>query len=114
MYIYDRANMLAQEIKECSEYKVYTDAKAIVFADEGTKSLVKEYKQLQFTAQATLMSGKEIEPETMEKLQKLGEVLQFNPKVTEFFIAEHAFQTLISDIYRIIGEASEVGLDFLA
>ena len=39
----------------------------------------------------------------------MGEVLQFNPKITEFFSAEYKFNTLVSDIYKIIGEACDVG-----
>ena len=45
----------------------------------------------------------------MEKIQKMGEVLQFNPKITEFFSAEYKFNTLVSDVYKIIGDACDVG-----
>ena len=49
----------------------------------------------------------------MEKLKKLGELLAFNKDVAAFFAAEYKFQTLISDVYRIIGDACDMGLDFL-
>ena len=44
----------------------------------------------------------------MDKLKKVGEVLAFNPKVTEFFAAEYKFNTIVSDIYKIIGDACEL------
>ena len=55
-----------------------------------------------------LMSGQQPGEEQMDKLKKLGEVLAFNPKVTEFFAAEYKFNTIISDIYKIIGDACEL------
>ena len=49
----------------------------------------------------------------LDKLKKLGEVLAFNQKVTEYFAAEYKFNTIISDIYKIIGDASELNMGFL-
>ena len=114
MYIYDRANALADDMKKSAEYVQYKAAKDEVYADATSKDLIKQYKKLQFEAQAMLMSGKQPDTETMDKLKKLGEVLAFNPKVGEFFAAEYKFQTLIQYIYKIIGEASEIMTDFLS
>ena len=113
MYVYDRANALAQDIKESEEYKAYRALKDELFADESTKNLIRDYKKLQFKAQAAIMAGGKPEDETMDKLQKLGDVLGFNPKVTEFFAAEYKFNTLISDIYKIIGAACDIEADIL-
>jgi cell fate (sporulation/competence/biofilm development) regulator YlbF (YheA/YmcA/DUF963 family) len=82
-------------------------------ANEQTKALLKDYKKLQFEAQAAYLAGNEPSAETAEKVKKLGEVLAFNPEVTEFFAAEYKFQTLIGDVYNIIGGACDLGLDFL-
>lgn len=111
MYIYDRANALARDIKESQEFQAYKALKDEIYQDENTKNLVKQYKSIQFEAQAAMMSGKQPDNELLEKLKKLGEVLAFNPKVTEFFAAEYKFNTLISDVYKIIGDACEIDLD---
>lgn len=108
MYVYDRANALAKDIRESNEYKQYIALRDEIYADEGTKDLLKQYKTLQMQGQAAVMSGQEVDSELLDKLKKLGEVLAFNPKVTEFFSAEYRFQTVISDIYKIIGDASEL------
>ncbi len=113
MFVYDKAHELAKEIQNCEDYKVYAKLKEEVTADEKTKALLKDYKKLQMEAQASYLTGKEPSEETMEKIKKLGEVLQFNKNVTEFFAAEYKFQTLISDVYKIIGDAVDMGLDFL-
>ena len=107
--IYDKANELASLIKQSEEYKAYDKIKDEVYEDEQSKRMIKDYKKLQFEAQAAYLTGKEPEAELMEKIQKMGEVLQFNPKITEFFSAEYKFNTLVSDIYKIIGEACDGG-----
>jgi len=110
--IYDKAHELAQEIQKSEDYKEYTRLKEIVIADEQTKSLLFDYKKLQLEAQASLLSGGEPAEDTMDKLKKLGEVLMFKPEVDEYFAAEYKFQTMISDIYKIIGDACDLGLDY--
>ncbi|MEG2188446.1 MAG: YlbF family regulator, partial [Christensenella sp.] len=55
------------------------------------------------------LTGQEPNAELMDKIKKMGEVLQFNSKITEFFAAEYKFNTLVSDLYKIIGDACDVG-----
>ncbi len=109
MNIYDKANELASQIKQSDEYKNYAKIRDEVFAEETNKGMIRDYKKLQFEAQAAYMTGKEPPAELMEKIQKMGEVLQFNPKITEYFAAEYKMQTLASDIYKIVGEACDIG-----
>ena len=114
MLIYDKAHELAHELKKCPEYLEYARLKEAVSADEKTKALIADYKKLQLEAQAAYISGGEASGETMDKLKKLGELLAFNKDVTEFFAAEYRFQTVMGDIYKILGEACDFGLDLLA
>lgn len=113
MFVYDKAHDLAKELQQCDEYKEYTRLKQLVMADEQTKPLLIEYKKLQLEAQASMLSGGQPNEETIDKLKKLGEVLQFKPEISAYFAAEYKFQTMISDIYKIIGDACDLGLDFL-
>jgi len=113
MFVYDKAHDLAKEIQQSDDYQEYAKLKKLVTADEQTKSLLSDYKKLQLEAQASMLSGGEPNEETMDKLKKLGEVLQFKPEVSAYFAAEYKFQTMISDVYKIIGDACDLGLDFL-
>lgn len=113
MFVYDKAHDLAKDLQQSDEYKEYIRLKKLVMEDEQTKPLLADYKKLQLEAQASMLSGGQPSEETMNKIKKLGEVLQFKPEVSAFFAAEYKFQTMISDIYRIIGDACDLGLDFL-
>ncbi len=113
MYVYDRANLLAQDLKECPEYLEYKKLKDEIYAVANTKELLKEYKRLRFEAQAQFMTGKEPPKETMDKLQKIGELLSFDKRAEAFLMAEYKLNQLIADVYRIIGEACEIDTDFM-
>lgn len=111
MQVFDKAHDLAKELQKCPEYIEYKRLKEIVTADEKTKALLADYKKLQLEAQAGYISGKEMPQEMMDKLKKLGEVLAFNHDVTDFFAAEYRFQTLVGDVYKILGDACDLGFD---
>ena len=107
--IHDKANELAALIRQSEEYKAYKSIKDEVLAEESNKKMIGDYQKLQFEAQAAYMMGKEPDAALKDKIQKVGEVLQFNPRITEYFAAEYRFNTLVSDVYKIIGDAAEVG-----
>ena len=109
MLVYDKAHDLANEIKISADYLEYARLKEIVTADEKTKALLDDYRKLQFEAQATYLAGNEPKEETLEKLKSLGGLLAFNPDVTAFFAAEYRLQTIMGDIYKILGDACGFG-----
>ena len=113
MYVYDRANLLAQDIKEMPDLKRYKELKEKIAQDEMTKNLIKNYKNKQFKAQSLMMAGEKVPDSDLEEIRKLGEVLFLNKDVAEYFAVEYRLQTIIGDIYKIIGEAVEFDTDFM-
>lgn len=75
--VYDKANELAKLLKESDEFREYKTTKEKAFENDTTASLIKEYHKLQLAAQAAMVSGKK-DDETMQRLQKIGELLQLN------------------------------------
>lgn len=100
--IYDNANEMAAQLKKTDEFLAFDKIKKEVYADEASKKMIMDYKKLQIEAQAKMLGGEEPPAELMEKIKKTGEVLQFNPKITEFFAAEYRFNVLVSELYKII------------
>ncbi len=102
---YDKVHELVRAIKESDEVKEYLAIKEELFQDEKNKSMIKDFREKQVEVQSLLMQGKEAEPEKMEKLQNLYDILASNVKIKEFFDKEVRFDVMLSDIYKIIGEA---------
>ncbi|MFR3363266.1 MAG: YlbF family regulator [Christensenellales bacterium] len=49
----------------------------------------------------------------MQRLQKIGELLQLNQDASAFLFAEYRLNRVVSDIYKIIAEAIDVDLGAL-
>ena len=109
MNVYDSARALAGEMKNSEQYRTYAQAREKAMASSATRAMVDEYHKLQVQAQAGIMSGKKDE-ELMRKLQKLGELLQMDRDASAFLIAEYRLNTMLSDVFKILGEA--VDIDF--
>ena len=111
---YDQAHALARALKESEEYREYMRLKETAYDDGTNKALLDEYKRLQFRMQAKLAADESMPAEDMQRLQQIGALLQFNPDVSAFLMAEFRFQRMLSDIFKILADVAGVDLDMLA
>lgn len=102
---YDKVHELVRAIKESDQVKEYLALKEELYQNEKSKEMIKDFREKQVEVQSLLMQGKEAEPEKMEKLQALYQILASDLKIKEFFDKEVQFDVMLSDIYKIIGEA---------
>lgn len=110
---YDKAHGLAQEIRQSEEYRRFARAKEKIGEGSPTQGLLREYRRLELRAQAAAVAGEE-DPETMERLSKLGELLRYDKDASEYLIAEYMLSRALGDIYRILAEAADMDLGALA
>lgn len=110
--VYDTARQLAAELKNSTEYKNYHNLREQVRENDTTKNLLDEYHRLQLQAQAASMQGKP-DDALMQKMQKIGEVLQFDQNASAFLIAEYQISRMLADVYKILAEAIEIDLGAL-
>ncbi len=110
---YDQAHNLAKSLRESEEYSEFNRLKKIAYEDATNKALLDEYKKLQFKLQAKMASGESLPPDDMQRMQQIGTLLQFNPDVSNFLMAEFRFQRMISDIFKILADVAGVDLDML-
>jgi len=110
--VYDKANELAKDIQASDEYKAFTEAKERVEQNETTIGLLKQYHKLQIEAQAAYVAGKQ-DDESLQKLQKLGELLQMDKDASAYLIAEYQLNRMLGDIYKILADAIQVDLSML-
>lgn len=108
---YDKVHELVRAIKDSEEVKSYLILKDELYQNDTTRSLIKEFREKQIEVQNMMIQGKEADQEKMEKLQSLYVTLTSNVRVKEFFDKEVAFDVLLSDIYKIMGEGLKEILD---
>ena len=110
--VYDTAKVLANELKNSVEYREYTAVKARAMENNTTRALVDEYNKLQIQAQAAMFAG-DMESESLKKLQKIGEVLQFDADASAYLMAEFRLKRMVGDVYKILAEAVDIDLGAL-
>lgn len=113
MDIYEEAAKLAEHIHDSEQAENYRKLKEEVLKDPNSRKMVEYYKELQAEAQKKILGGSEPPKELMEKISKMGEVLNFNPQITEFFVAEYNLRTLAHDMLKIIADACDLDTAWL-
>ena len=110
--VYDTAKVLANELKNSVEYREYTAVKARAMENNTTRALIEEYNKLQIQAQAAMISG-DRESESLKKLRKIGELLQFDADASAYLMAEFRLKRMVGDVYKILAEAVDIDLGAL-
>ena len=109
MEVYDTANNLAQEIKRSEQFTNYKKIKEKLFAIPEMKQKIIEFEQLKEELQLMEVKQKnndEINEEDKKvKLIKLYNTLVENKDIKEYFDAEIAFNTMMIDINKILGDS---------
>ncbi len=107
--VYDTARLLADELRSSAEYCDYAAAKARAMENSTTRALIDEYAKLQIHAQAALIAG-DRESESLAKLQKIGELLQFDADAAAYLMAEYRLKRMMGDVYKTLADAVEIDL----
>lgn len=110
---YDLAHQLARALKDSEEYREYQRLREVAYQEETNRALLDEYKRLQFRMQAKVASGENMPEEDFQRLQQIGAILQFNPDVSQYLLAEFRFQKMLSDIFKILADVANIDLDTL-
>ena len=108
---YDKVRELVEAIKSSEEVKTYLNLKDEIYKDDATRNMIKDFREKQIEIQNMMIQGKETDQEKMEKLQSLYVALTSNVKVKDFFDKEVAFDVMLADIYKIMGEGLKDILD---
>ncbi len=105
----DDTRALADKLRSSEEYQTYCETKERAYASETTAALLSELSALRMRTQAAAVAGRP-DPEAEQKLQKIGELLQFDDAAAAYLLAEYRLNNLLGEIYKILAEAVELDL----
>lgn len=109
MEIYDTANRLAEEIRNSKQYKDLKESKDKLMADSSKRQLIIDFEELKKEVQlmeVQKMQNKEVDEEAKkEKLAKMYNVLIENKDIKDYFDYEIAFNQMMVDVNKIIGNS---------
>lgn len=105
MNIYDSANALANELRQCEEVREYARLKEIAEADETNRRLIEESRKLQVKLQLQAAGGGQPDPDDMQRFQQIMSLLYMNNDVQAYMLAEVRLQKMMADLFKIITDA---------
>lgn len=100
--IYDLANELERGIRGLDEYKAVQAAKAKIETDETAKNLWQEFVATQEKMQALMQSGQAPSQEEQTAIMDLGQKIEENPILKNYFDQQQRLSVYIADIEKII------------
>ena len=106
--VYDIAHELVRSLKETDQFKDYVEAHNKIKSNEQVNSMLQDFSQKSMEYQTKMMSGETPSEEEMAKLTQLSAIIMSDPLAAQFMGAQMQLATIISDIYKIIGEAMDV------
>jgi cell fate (sporulation/competence/biofilm development) regulator YlbF (YheA/YmcA/DUF963 family) len=108
--VHDYAHSLARALKESQEYRAFKAARERIEQKPAAKEMVADFHKKQLELQSLALQGKEPSQQQKEALERLYGVLQGDPDVRDYLLAEQRLALLMNDIYKIIGEAIDLDL----
>ena len=103
--VYDLAHELVRSLKETDQFKDFMDAQKALRANEQISAMMDDFQQKSMEFQTKTMMGQEPDPDALDQIQKLYAIVMSDPLASAYFNAQLQLQTIIADIYKIIGEA---------
>ncbi|HAK73954.1 MAG TPA: YlbF family regulator [Sporomusaceae bacterium] len=114
MNSYDKAHELARALQSSSEYQQFLTVKKAIDSDGPAKKMIKDFLARQMEIEYERMAGKGEDKEKMAQLQKMAELISFNPAARDFLQAHMRFQRVMADVYKILGDSIAEGMDIFA
>jgi cell fate (sporulation/competence/biofilm development) regulator YlbF (YheA/YmcA/DUF963 family) len=108
MNVYDLAHDLARAIKESGEFMDFDRMRKEAEADSDVKAMIDELRQLQLEIQTAQVTGSQPKPDAITRMQTLSTMLATKPLAVRYMQAEAAFSVMMSDVFKILGEAVEM------
>lgn len=100
--IYDLANELERGIRQLPEYQAVLAAKQVIASDSEAKALWDEFVTFQTKLQGMMQSGQMPSDEDQQTMTALGQRLEANPKVKDYFENQQRLSVYISDVEKIV------------
>ncbi|MCU9595334.1 YlbF family regulator [Caldibacillus thermolactis] len=100
--ILDSAKVLEQTIRESAEFIHLKQQYDNVYADEATKKIFDDFRNMQLNLQTKQMQGEQITQEEVMQAQQQVMAVQQNEKIAALLEAEQQMSNVIQQINKIV------------
>ncbi|MBL4986936.1 MULTISPECIES: YlbF family regulator [Bacillus] len=100
--LYDVAYDLEKALRHSEEYSNLRNLYDEVNADDSSKRMFENFRDIQVNLQQKQMTGQEITQEEVEQAQKTVALVQQHDKISQLMEAEQRVSVLIGELNKII------------
>lgn len=104
MSIMEKAEKLAQEIVNTSEYSELKNAEKNMYEDEQAKTLLDDFESIQKRVQMMQANGKKVQNSQQKKLQNLKAKMQSNNKINNYMEKQKQFNQVMQTVNQVISD----------
>ncbi len=104
-----KAKELAEALTNSEEYQSFLRAKENVEASSAASKMLNDFIKLQSELQKAHLRGEELSQDKIDQMQKTFELVNFNPYIREYFMADFKLMALMGEIQKTLSSA--VGID---
>lgn len=112
MDVLSAARRLAQAIQDSEEYRIYQEARQRVDEDAAAREMVRDFRKKSLEIQKQQWAGQEPDSEKMNQLERMFELLNYNPTVRDFLAAELKLASLVAEAQKVISDAVDVWINY--
>ncbi len=105
MSISEKANELAEVIKQTQEYEDLKSAEAKLKLDPAAQDLISEFQEKQEKLQSAQQTGEQVDQDVVQSLQGLQGQMQGNETIKNLMEAQQQFDEIMKQVNETITQA---------
>lgn len=105
MSVIEKAQELAEAIKNSDEYTSYKNLKSDLYSDETLAGPLSLFEAKQSNLQRMQMLGETLNEDELNDAQDLFKELNENDKVKAYFAAEFTLNQMMAEVSKVLGDA---------
>ena len=113
MNVYDKANELADAIRQSDEFRRYKQSAEVIDKNPTHQKMIKDFMDFQYRMYMHQAMGEEPSEEDMNAYTTLYSTIANVENIKNFMEAQMYFARLMEDINKTIADATDTGVEFL-
>ncbi|WP_155286543.1 YlbF family regulator [Lacticaseibacillus zhaodongensis] len=102
--IYDNANTMAEALQQTQQYQDLKQAFDMLKLDAVGYGLFKQFQEKQLELQQQQSQGQDIDPDSLKKLQELGDKIKDIDAIKTLITKEQAMAQLMDELNAIVNK----------
>jgi cell fate (sporulation/competence/biofilm development) regulator YlbF (YheA/YmcA/DUF963 family) len=102
---------LAEALTNSEEYQSFLRAKENLEASSAASKMLNDFIKFQSDLQKAHLQGEEISQDKIDQMQKTFELINFNPYIREYFMADFKLMGLMGEIQKTLSSAVGIDID---